>query len=76
MFVQVSFPERQTDKEDAEDVDEQEGAATVLSRYIGKAPDISEADRAADGREDEPVAAGPLFTTRIHGGGKARVVPG
>ncbi len=53
---------READAERRDDVDDQEGGTAELGGLERELPDVPEADRAADGREDEPCPGCPRFT--------------
>ena len=58
---QLGDQERQADAECAGEIDEQERAAAVLAGHVRKAPDVADADREADRRQQESESRRPLL---------------
>ena len=52
----VEQQERDAGRQQCDQVGHHEGAAAVLVGDVGEAPDVSESDRRADGRQDEDLS--------------------
>ena len=51
--------DRDADGKDAQHVDQQKGATTVLAGQVGKAPEVTQAHRRADRGQQEGAFVGP-----------------
>ena len=64
--IQMSSDDRRPDRDGADHIDDQEGAAAILAGHIGEPPDIAEPDSRPDRRKDESGLRVPLLPARAH----------
>ena len=58
-YRQLTEHDDRADKDDEKQIDDQECNAAVAAHFVREAPDVSQADRRADGRHQEAKVGSP-----------------